>query len=135
MAYSTSPRATGSTRAARSEGSIWLSPAMTQRDVDAFLERAAVAGDDRRSDAAVALVLDQLDAPVRERLDALSRPILRPVVHDDDPVDEVGDAGQRRPDQRLLVVGGNHDGDALALEHLVRRYGLAARPAPKPARR
>ena len=86
-------------------------------DVDLLVERASVAGDDRGPHALVTVVLDQLDAPVDEPPDGVPCPVLRGVVDDDDAIDEFGDAGERRPDQRLLVVSGNHDRDGLPLQH------------------
>ena len=47
----------------------------------------------------------------------LGRPVRGGVVDDEDPVDELGDPGQRRPDQPLLVVGGDDDRDALPVDH------------------
>ena len=86
-------------------------------DVEPFLERALVAGDDRGADAAVPLARDELDARIGRRADGLGRPVGGGVVDDEDPVDELGDAGQRRSDQPLLVVGGDDDRDALPVDH------------------
>ena len=88
-------------------------------DAHVVLDRALVAGDDGGADAGVALVLDHLDPSVlrRGRPGPLCGRVERGVVDDVDPVDEAGDAGQRLLEQRLLVVGGDDDRDALALEH------------------
>ena len=81
------------------------------------VERALVAGDDRRADAAVAVVRDDLDARIADAARALDRRVARAVVDDVDAVDERRDAAQRRRDELLLVVRGHDDRDALALEH------------------
>ncbi len=63
------------------------------------------------------VVDDHLDPRVAVRPRPLDRGVGGAVVDDVDPVDEVGDAAQRLRDEELLVVGGDDDGDALALEH------------------
>ena len=70
-------------------------------------------------------MFDELHAAVGERAHRVLRPVRRCVVDDDHAVDELGDAGQRRPDQLLLVVGGNDDREGLAFQH----YALAKRRA------
>ena len=63
------------------------------------------------ADAAVALVLDDLDARVADRSCALHCRVARAVVDDVYAIDERGDAAQRRRDQ-LLLVGGTGGGVA-----------------------
>ena len=46
------------------------------------------------------------------------RAVARGVVDDDDPVDELGDAAERRREERLLIVRGNHDKAATGLMDL-----------------
>ena len=86
-------------------------------DVHALGERALVAGDDRRSDAAIALVCEHVDPWVADAAGTLDGCVARAVVDDVDPVDERRNAGKRDPDKLLLVVRGNDDRDAPALEH------------------
>ena len=96
-------------------------------DVEALLERPFVAGDDRGADAAVPLPGDQLDSRVCRRAHGLGGPVGRGVVDDEDPVDELGDPGEGRPDQPLLVVGGDDDRNALPVDHRPRRCGRGVR--------
>ena len=94
-------------------------------DVEPVLERALVAGDDRGADAAVPLARDELDARVGRRAHGLGGAVGGGVVDDEDPVDELRDPGERRPDQPLLVVGGDDDRDALAVDHALGGAGAA----------
>ena len=64
-----------------------------RRHVDPLGERPLVAGDDRRADAAVALVDDHLDRGSATARAPLGGRVARGVVDDDDPVDEVRDPG------------------------------------------
>ena len=109
----------------RSAGSIWLSAAITQTTSSPSLERALVAGDDRGADAAVLLARDELDARVGRRAHGRRGAVGGGVVDDEDPVDELGDPGERRPDQPLLVVGGDDDRDALPVDHGLGGAGAA----------
>jgi hypothetical protein len=77
----------------------------------------SVAADHGCADAAVAVSRDHLDPRIggRSLVGVRQRVVSRGVVDDDDPVDERGDAVQRRREERLLIVRGDHDCDALVL--------------------
>ena len=83
------------------------------------VEGSPIAGEDRGADALVALVRDDLDALVARCSRCVGGPVAGRVVDDDDPVDEVGDPGQGRADEALLVERRDDDGDSLSLEHYV----------------
>src|SRR5262245_60914037 len=89
------------------------------RDVDPLLERALVAGEDRRADTAVALAREDRDPRIScgGGVRAPRRAVARGVVDDDDPVDEVGHRCERHGEQLLLVVRRHDDGHSLALDH------------------
>src|SRR6266487_302232 len=100
-------------------------------DVDPLLERRLVAGHDRRTAALVPLVLDHLNPRIGQRSRTLDRGVLGAVVDDEDPVDEIGHALDRRAEQLLLVVRGDHNRDPLAVEHGLKLHsGSADDPGP-----
>ena len=86
-------------------------------DVGAEGEGAAVAGDDGGAHAAVLRVADHLDARVAGAGGLARGAVAARVVDDDDVVDEGRHARHGLRDPALLVVGGDDDGDAGALEH------------------
>ena len=86
-------------------------------DIDPVGHRCAVAGDDRGANAFVPLVLDYLGARIVQRLRALDRGVLRPVVDDVDAVDEIRHPLDRGSEKLLLVVRGDDNRDPLAVEH------------------
>ena len=93
-----------------------MSAAITH-DVDLLLERAAVAGRNGGADPGIALVPQDLDARVAGAFRSLSGHVARAVVHDEDRVDELGDAADGLAHEPLLVEGGHHDRHPLAVEH------------------
>lgn len=80
--------------------------------------RRPAARRDRRTDSAVRRMPD--DRHTRYGLGLPRRRVRAPIIDDDDLVDELGHAFQRAPDQRLLVVGGNHRSDRSTFDH---RFG------------
>ena len=88
-------------------------------DVDPLLDRAPVARDDRRANATVPFVRDEDDAGIGlgGGAGSLGGVVGRGVVDDDHTVDEVRDPRQRLRQQDRLVVGRDHHGNALAVEH------------------
>ena len=94
--------------------------------VDSGRQCQLVAGDDRCTDPAVAIVRDDLDTRVVGRARTLGCRIGRGVVDDEDPVDEAGNALNSGCDQLLFVVRRHDDGNALTLEHgpIVRRRAV-----------
>ena len=60
---------------------------------------------------------EDLDARVADGLGRARPSVARGVVHDEDPVDELGDAADRLADETLLVERGHDDRDPLSLEH------------------
>ena len=83
--------------------------------VDGLGDRVAVARDDGRADAPVSCALYHLDAWI-DALRPRNGRVRGGVVHDEDPVDEVGNPANRLGEQPFLVVRRNDDGDCLALE-------------------
>ena len=96
-------------------------------DVDTVRERALVAGDDRSTDAAVAVVRHDLDAGVALAMRALDRRVARAVVDDVDRGRRRRECRRASRDQLFLVVRGHDDRDALAVDH--RYWRAAALPA------
>src|SRR5207302_1168377 len=86
-------------------------------DVEAGRNRPLIPGDDRRADAAVPLMRHDLDAAVAGGACRCRRAVTRRIVDDEDAVDEAGNAGDRRADERLLVVCRDDDRDRLPFEH------------------
>ena len=80
------------------------------RDIAAALQRQAIAAADRRSDAAVVRVTQdvQVGTPAAPR--PLGGGIGAGVIDHDHQIDVVGDPGKRRGDAVGFVVGGDNDG-------------------------
>jgi hypothetical protein len=75
-----------------------------------------VSGEDGPPHSAVPVVRDDIDPFIASRPGLLGRGIGTRIVDDDDVVDELGHRCYGRPDQRLLVEGGDDDRDTKAFE-------------------